>query len=56
MPVYEYRCAKCDREFEVLVRSGRERIACPKCRSKKVKKRYSVFGLNFGSSAGAGGG
>jgi putative FmdB family regulatory protein len=32
MPIYEYSCASCDNEFEVLVR-GSEKPACPDCGS-----------------------
>ncbi|MEW6356231.1 MAG: zinc ribbon domain-containing protein [Planctomycetota bacterium] len=42
MPIYEYRCAACEEEFEFLHR-GRERAICPACGSKKLSKRLSVF-------------
>jgi putative FmdB family regulatory protein len=51
MPLYEYRCGKCDEKFEVLVRSSRQKIACPKCRGRKIEKLFSVFGI--GGSGGA---
>ncbi|MBQ3453290.1 MAG: zinc ribbon domain-containing protein, partial [Thermoguttaceae bacterium] len=35
MPVYEYRCAKCQAEFELLIR-GSQTPACPECGSKKL--------------------
>ncbi|MBI2931393.1 MAG: zinc ribbon domain-containing protein [Planctomycetes bacterium] len=57
MPVYEYRCRKCDEKFEELVRNERQKIACPKCRTKKVEKLFSVFGIGLpGAGAPAGGG
>ena len=32
MPLYEYRCQKCEHEFEVLVSSrNREEPTCPEC-------------------------
>jgi len=50
MPVYEYQCGKCEERFEKLVRSPKQRVTCAKCGSRKVSKKYSVFGLNFGAS------
>ena len=41
MPMYEYECRSCEHMFEELVR-GDERIACPKCRSTKLNKLFSV--------------
>jgi len=42
MPIYEYACQDCGREFETLVRSGTV-PACPQCRSTQLDKRLSVF-------------
>ena len=42
MPIYEYACQDCDREFETLVRSDTV-PACPKCHSTQLDKRLSVF-------------
>jgi len=48
MPIYEYRCRSCDREFEALIQ-GSTRPACPDCGGKKLEKKLSVFAV---SSAG----
>jgi putative FmdB family regulatory protein len=47
MPIYEYRCKVCGEGFEVLVRSPSRQAnpTCPKCRSQKVKKAISLFGV-----------
>jgi putative FmdB family regulatory protein len=45
MPIYEYVCAKCGQEFERLV-FGDRKVACPKCESEEVKKKFSVFGMS----------
>lgn len=42
MPIYEYRCLSCGENFEKLV-FGNLEISCPKCKSKDVKKKFSVF-------------
>ncbi|HZO08371.1 MAG TPA: zinc ribbon domain-containing protein [Myxococcota bacterium] len=42
MPIYEYRCDKCDREFEVERRiTDPPLAACPKCRSRKLRRLIS---------------
>jgi len=42
MPIYEYACQDCGREFEKLVRS--ETVPeCPQCHSTQLAKRLSVF-------------
>ena len=52
MPIYEFHCAKCDKDSEVLVRSTRwEGTACTHCGSTRLTKKFSVFAS---STAGAG--
>ncbi|MBA3316271.1 MAG: zinc ribbon domain-containing protein [Planctomycetota bacterium] len=41
MPLYEFRCPTCSREFEALVRPTEQAI-CPSCRSPKVERLLSV--------------
>jgi putative FmdB family regulatory protein len=43
MPIYEYHCKDCRTDHEVLVRTSREKIACPRCGSHKLAKKLSVF-------------
>jgi putative FmdB family regulatory protein len=50
MPIYEYVCADCGKEFEVLVRSD-TRPACPQCQSSRLNKRLSVFATAGSDSA-----
>ena len=42
MPIFEYTCNGCNRDFEKLV-FGNQEVSCPKCSSKDVKKKFSVF-------------
>ena len=53
MPVYEYRCDKCGKNFDLFVRSVAQRREpkCPHCGSTKVKKAISLFGVG-GASGG----
>lgn len=41
MPLYEYVCEDCRREFEVLVRAA-EDPTCPHCESRSLTKLVSV--------------
>lgn len=42
MPIYEYACHDCGREFETLVRGGQTPV-CPACASTQLDKKLSVF-------------
>ena len=42
MPIFEYTCQDCARQFETLVRSGTV-PSCPHCRSTRLDKQLSVF-------------
>jgi putative FmdB family regulatory protein len=42
MPLYEYACKSCAKEFELLVRSD-EPPACPACQGTALERRLSVF-------------
>lgn len=52
MPIYEYICNDCGRQFEELVRSasGERTVRCPGCESKAVQRRLSVFAARQGAS------
>ena len=51
MPIYEYRCDKCQNDFECLVFGG-ESPCCPACNNEKVSRIMSTCG--FVSNAGGG--
>ena len=42
MPIFEYACHDCGREFETLVRGGQTPV-CPACASTQLDKKLSVF-------------
>jgi len=53
MPIYEYKCTKCDNDFEKLVFAGdEESIACPDCKSLDVQKKMSASNFMGSSSIG----
>jgi putative FmdB family regulatory protein len=41
MPIYDYHCAGCGTDFELLVRSETT-VACPGCADRKVERRMSL--------------
>ena len=45
MPIYEFRCKKCDKKFEELVFSlnSEKKIICPQCGSKESERLFSHF-------------
>ncbi|MBN1474657.1 MAG: zinc ribbon domain-containing protein [Syntrophaceae bacterium] len=57
MPIYEFKCDKCKKQFEVLTMSMSEKpnAMCPKCKSKKTHKVISKVGRGKYSSLGKGG-
>jgi putative FmdB family regulatory protein len=42
MPIFEYLCKDCGKNFELLVRQSTV-IECPSCNGKKLEKQLSVF-------------
>ncbi len=38
MPIYAFRCEKCDHEYEALVPRMDETAACPECGGEKVAR------------------
>ena len=45
MPIYEFICLECGREFEKLVRkpSDNEELQCPECRGSSLEEKVSSF-------------
>ncbi|MBL0123353.1 MAG: zinc ribbon domain-containing protein [Betaproteobacteria bacterium] len=43
MPIYEYQCRDCNKEFEKLMRSSTPAPACPQCGSTALQKKLSTF-------------
>jgi putative FmdB family regulatory protein len=58
MPLYEYVCKECKKEFENIVRfsEANQKQDCPVCQSQNTHKKISkiaTFGPLFGESSGA---
>ena len=55
MPIFEYQCKNCKKEFELLVFAGEEgEIHCPECKSADIVKKMSAtsfMGASIGTCA-----
>ena len=60
MPIYEYKCKTCERQFELLrsFREGQTPARCPACGSEQTNRLLSMFAApaadNAGSDTGCG--
>ena len=63
MPLYEFYCADCGREFEKMMRFDQadEKPVCPNCAGKSTQKKFSLFaakapdaGISTSGSCGSG--
>ena len=51
MPIYEYHCKNCKKQFELQQKmEERGRGICPVCGSAEVEKLISVFGVGVAGS------
>ncbi|GEM_PF-127260 len=53
MPIYNYNCSECSRNFEILVRNKDDKVECTKCGSSNIKRVYSSFDFSFKKSPAA---
>lgn len=54
MPIYEFKCTKCEEFFEVIVMGSDDKdIDCPKCKSKEFERVVSKTNFTMAGSAGA---
>lgn len=54
MPIYEYTCEKCAKDFEKLVFAGdTDPVECPGCGATEVRRQVSCTSM-ISSSAGGG--
>jgi len=51
MPIYDYKCNDCNKEFEVLVKNDGKATDCTECGSKNIKRVYSSFDFNLNNKS-----
>lgn len=56
MPIYEFRCIKCDSNFELLIVKSNEKVEmrCPECGSSDFERILSNTSYTMGTGAGSG--
>ncbi|MDY6793441.1 MAG: zinc ribbon domain-containing protein [Thermodesulfobacteriota bacterium] len=55
MPIYEFKCLKCQEFFELLIINDDDEaeLRCPKCNSEEFERVLSVTNFATGSDTGA---
>lgn len=53
MPIYEYQCCDCRKQFETLVFRSDEAVSCPDCGCSHTERLMSVCGFKSGGAKGA---
>jgi putative FmdB family regulatory protein len=48
VPIYEFVCRKCGREFEELVYGSDDGVECPECGASSVERKMSTFAFKSG--------
>ena len=44
MPIYEYRCNQCEREFERYVQTSQAAVECPACQTSYADRQGKYQG------------
>ncbi|MEJ2096459.1 MAG: zinc ribbon domain-containing protein [Deltaproteobacteria bacterium] len=55
MPIYEFKCLKCNNFFELLCMGDSQQVEmkCPQCQSEELERVISAAGYSMGSGPGA---
>lgn len=52
MPIYEYQCKDCEKEFECIVaRSKKDKVKCTECDSDNVERLLCAANFNMGGAS-----
>ncbi|MCP4109476.1 MAG: zinc ribbon domain-containing protein [Desulfobacteraceae bacterium] len=56
MPIYEFKCLKCEDFFELLVMTDQEQVdlTCPSCKSENFERVLSTTNYAMGVKSGPG--
>lgn len=50
MPIFEYHCPACGKDFELIVKNSASTPECPDCGAKELKRKFSSFAVASGNS------
>jgi putative FmdB family regulatory protein len=55
MPIYEFKCSKCDEFFELILMNKNEEAErkCPKCGSEEFERVISTTNFSMGGGSGS---
>ncbi len=55
MPIYEFKCQDCKKEFEIYLKNKEEikDVVCPQCKSKNLTRLMSVVNSIINESSGS---
>jgi len=55
MPIYEFKCSKCDHFFELLIIGSDDKtlMQCPKCKSEDFERILSATNFSMAGGGGA---
>ena len=58
MPIFEFKCSKCEEFFEVIVMGSDDdkSLNCPKCKSQEFERVVSTINYAMGNSSSSSGG
>ena len=51
MPIFEYECTSCGKEFELLLRNSSVTPECPGCNGSDLRKKLSAFAALTGTAS-----
>ena len=51
MPIFEYECSSCGKEFELLLRNSSVTPECPDCNGTELRKKMSAFATISGAAS-----
>ena len=56
MPIYEFKCLKCEQYIELLLMNSKEEVdlKCPECSSQELERIMSTTNYNVGNGSGKG--
>ncbi|MBL7188312.1 MAG: hypothetical protein ISS70_18460 [Phycisphaerae bacterium] len=54
MPIFEYKCSKCEHKMKVLEKHyGKRKHICEKCGSSELRRMFSDFAVGHNCQSGS---